>query len=290
MDSDLSGVERCVTDEMNASLMQDFHPLEVCEALFQMHPSKSPGPDGMSALFFQKGSPTISYLFFADDSLLFGKATKVEGRAIRDILSQYEVVSSQKVNLDKSSIFFSQNTAPNQQAILRDILSISQEGNHGKYLGLPTLIGKSKKEVFSILKERVWKKLQGWKEKLLSQAGKEVLIKAVAQAIPTYAMSCFKLPLALCEEMKAMISNFWWGQKASERKIHWLKWDLLCFSKKDGGLGFRDFSTFNNALLAKQVWRLFTNEDSLIFRLLKARYFPYCNLLSSCLGTNPSFS
>ena len=55
------------------------------------------------------------------------------------------------------------------------------------------------------------KKLAGWKEKLLSKAGKEVLIKVVAQAIPTYTMSCFKIPDSLCDEMTNLISNFWWG-------------------------------------------------------------------------------
>ena len=55
------------------------------------------------------------------------------------------------------------------------------------------------------------KKLAGWKEKLLSKAGKEVLIKVVAEAIPTYTMSCFKIPDSLCDEMTNLISNFWWG-------------------------------------------------------------------------------
>ena len=66
--------------------------------------------------------------------------------------------------------------------------------------------------------------MAGWKEKMLSKVGKEVLIKAVAQAIPTYTMSYFKLPESLCEELKSMIRNFWWGQKKDERKIVWLNW------------------------------------------------------------------
>ena len=61
------------------------------------------------------------------------------------------------------------------------------------YLGLPTLIGRRKYETFAFLKERVWRKLQGWKGKLLSKAGKEVLIKAVAQSIPTYTMGGFSI-------------------------------------------------------------------------------------------------
>ena len=59
------------------------------------------------------------------------------------------------------------------------------------------------------MKEKLAKKLTGWKEKLLSKVGKEVLIKAVAQAIPTYTMSCFKIPNALCDELTSMIWNFW---------------------------------------------------------------------------------
>ena len=61
------------------------------------------------------------------------------------------------------------------------------------------------------VKAKLAKKLAGWKEKLLSKAGKEVLIKIVAQTIPTYTMSCFKIPDSLCDEMTNLIRNFWWG-------------------------------------------------------------------------------
>ena len=79
-----------------------------------------------------------------------------------------------------------------------------------------------KKRTFEYLKERVWKRIQGWKEKLLSKAGKGVLIKAIAQAIPSYAMSCFDLTKSLCDEISSMISRFWWTQQDKENKMHWL--------------------------------------------------------------------
>ena len=66
------------------------------------------------------------------------------------------------------------------------------------------------------------KKLEGWKKKILSKAGKGILIKAVAQAIRTYTMSYFKLPDALCKDLTSMIRNFWWGQRKDEKKIAWL--------------------------------------------------------------------
>ena len=63
----------------------------------------------------------------------------------------------------------------------------------------------------------VSKKLAEWKEKLLSSVGKEILIKAVAQAVPSYTMSCFKLPDTLCEELTGMVRQFWWGQVKEEK-------------------------------------------------------------------------
>ena len=90
--------------------------------------------------------------------------------------------------------------------------------------------------------------MQGWKEKLLSQAGKEVIIKAVVQSIPTYLISVFKLLVGLRKDIEAMIQKFWWGQ-GETKKIHWVKWSALCLSKSVGEMGFRDIQNFNNALL-----------------------------------------
>ena len=89
-----------------------------------------------------------------------------------------------------------------------------------KYLGLPAVVRKNKRASLNYIKERVWNKLQGWKEQLLSQVGREVLLKAVVQAIPTFAMSCFKLSVGLCHDIEMLIRKFWWGQRGEQRKIH----------------------------------------------------------------------
>ena len=76
------------------------------------------------------------------------------------------------------------------------------------YLGLPSLVGRSKNNTFAHLKQRMANKVLRWKEKLQTHAGKEVLIKLVAQAVPSYTMSCFLLPKKLCEELTGMIRQF----------------------------------------------------------------------------------
>jgi hypothetical protein len=78
-----------------------------------------------------------------------------------------------------------------------------------------------------------------------------------------------------------MICKFWWGSTTDQKKIHWVSWQKLCHTKKKGGMGFRSLKAFNEALLAKQGWRLFTNPDSLVAQVLKAKYYPNCHFLKA---------
>jgi hypothetical protein len=156
-------------------------------------------------------------------------------------------------------------------------------------LGIPTYIGRSRTKCFEYIKEKIWKRLLGWKEKLMSMAAKEILIKAIAQAIPTYAMACFDLSKTLCDDISRLVCHYWWSQNDDTEKMHWVGWEKMKMSKDEGGLGFRDLYTFNLAMLAKQGWRLIQAPDSLCARVLRAKYFPDGNLLMARPQTGMSY-
>jgi hypothetical protein len=90
----------------------------------------------------------------------------------------------------------------------------------GNYLGLPSMVGRKKKSVFAYLKDRVWKRIDSWKGKALSRAGKEVMIKSVLQAIPSYVMSVYLLPDSTIKDIERMMNSFWWGGRTNTIKAY----------------------------------------------------------------------
>ena len=111
---------------------------------------------------------------------------------VLNILKEYDEASGQKMNRSKTSLFFSKSVLKEEKHGIKVAIGVPEILHYEKYLELPSLVGKGKKESFNYIKEKVWQKLQGWEAKLLSQAVREVLLKVVIQAILTYTMGCFK--------------------------------------------------------------------------------------------------
>ncbi|EEC66671.1 hypothetical protein OsI_32959 [Oryza sativa Indica Group] len=262
----------------------------ICAEAFSAAIQAAEGSKRLCGLRICRGAPILTHLFFADDSLLLLKATESVANEMKQIILDYERSSGQIVNRDKSVVMFSSNMDEEEKKVFSHTLGINCIAHNDRYLGLPVFIGRSKAKTFEYLKEKIWRCIQGWKEKFLSKAGKEILIKAVAQAIPTYAMSCFYLTKSLCDELTSMILRFWWAQHDNDKKIHWLGKDKIMKPKSQGGLAFRDLHSFNIAMLARQGWRLIQNPDSLCSRLLKAKYFPNCNVLDAQSRKQMSYS
>ncbi|CAL9236452.1 unnamed protein product, partial [Arabidopsis halleri] len=159
----------------------------------------------------------------------------------------------------------------------------------GSYLGLPESLGGSKTKIFSFVRDRLQTRINGWSAKFLSKGGKEVMIKSVAAALPTYVMSCFRLPKTITSKLTSAVANFWWSSNGASRGMHWMAWDKLCINKSEGGIGFRNVDDFNSALLAKQLWRLITVPDSLFARVFKGRYYRKSNPLENIKSYSPSY-
>jgi hypothetical protein len=234
--------------------------------------------------------PRLNHLFFADDSLIFCKAQPEDWNILIAILSSYERASGQMLNRDKTSIFFSRNTTQAAKECILQLSGIPATQRYDRYLGLPSLVGRSRVREFQNIMDRVRQKIFDWKTKFLSLAGKEVMIKAVLQAIPTYSMSIFLLPKELCKELNSLMQKFWWGHKENDKKIMWMSWERMGTPKSNGGMGFRDLVSFNKALLAKQCWRLVQDPNSLAGSIIKAKYFPKGTLMEAKLGSRPSYA
>ncbi|KAJ8767392.1 hypothetical protein K2173_017436 [Erythroxylum novogranatense] len=134
---------------------------------------------------------------------------------IKSILGVYEEASGQSINYGKFGILFSLCIAQDVKEAISDLLgvhlcNIPPPPGRVKYnyLGLPSPLRRSKRHIFSFLKDSVWKRINNWNSYFLSRAGREILIKVVIQAIPTYCMNVFLLPAAICHELQVLMNKF----------------------------------------------------------------------------------
>ncbi|KAA3453452.1 reverse transcriptase [Gossypium australe] len=225
-----------------------------------------------------------------DDCILFGDATSEGVRTVRDIIREYEINAGQRVNYDKSLIFFGANVKEEVKEDITRVLGVRVASSPKKYLGLPMMVGRRKAWVFANFKDRFRKRVDGWSLRYLSMGRKEVFIKSILQATPLYAMQYFLFPMKLCSQLENIMNRFWWANNKMKSGIHWSCWDALCLPKFDGGLGFKNLFLFNKALLAKQVWHILTQPQCLLARVLKTRYFPFTDILVAKVGSYPSFT
>ncbi|XP_019168364.1 PREDICTED: uncharacterized protein LOC109164064 [Ipomoea nil] len=186
-----------------------------------------------------------------DDSLLFFKANMEEAGEVKRCLTEYEALSGQAVNYHKSNVCFSKNTTEECRDQVAQLLGVPKAINFGKYLGLPSFIGRKKRAVFSYIEDKIKQRI-------------------------------------VCLAIQRAMNKYWWGS-GTDRRIHWKAWDKLCVPKKYGGLDFKDLRAFNMAMLGKQGWRFLVKPESLVERVYKARYYPKTSFEEAALENNPSF-
>jgi hypothetical protein len=200
---------------------------------------------------------------------------------LKSCLAKYSAWSGQTVNISKSNIVFSKNTDASTVSGIRAILPYDATPVSAKHLGLPIMFGRSKHASFLDILDKVQGKIEGWRSKTLSQAGKTVLIKVVASAIPSYAMSSFLLSDSFCHKLDMVFKNLWWGFLRDKlRNLSLKSWSSMRLPKDQGGLGFRLMKDINLSLITKLGWKLLTDHDSLWVSLFNRKYIKYGNLLS----------
>lgn len=139
------------------------------------------------------------------------------------------------INYNKSLLFFSPNTLEEVRSLFVESLNMQMTEAIETYLGLPMIGARNKRVIFRSIKDKIWIRLNSWRENLFSQAGNEILLKVIIQAMPSYHMSCFKLPKGLCLEIERLMSRYWWGLFQSKRKIHWKTCKSISIPKREGG-------------------------------------------------------
>ncbi|KAL4273302.1 hypothetical protein GQ457_13G015880 [Hibiscus cannabinus] len=237
-----------------------------------------------------KHGPPVNHLLFADDSLVFLSNDMSEVHCFKDILTTYSTVSGQKVNFSKSTAYFSPRTPSEHRLAVHEALGVQEVSDPGIYLGVPLLIGKNKYAAFGRYRDKVDTRVSKLSNLLLSFSGREVLIKSIAQALPQYVMYCYLLPCSLVEGMSCSIRRFWLFGKGSARGWPLVAWADLCLPKAAGGIAFKDLHLFNIALLGKRLWHLLSAPGSLLYRTLRAKYFPDGDLLNASAPSRSSFA
>jgi hypothetical protein len=134
------------------------------------------------------GGPQIAHLLFADDVLLFTKATNSQFCFIIDLFDRFSKASGLKINISKSRAYYSSGIPQEKVNNLTAITGIRSTTSLGKYLGFPMLKGRPKRSDFHFIIEKMQTRLASWKNRLLNRTGRLALASSVLSSISSHYM------------------------------------------------------------------------------------------------------
>ncbi|GKV21933.1 hypothetical protein SLEP1_g31856 [Rubroshorea leprosula] len=218
-----------------------------------------------------KDAVTVTHLQFADDTIFFGEASEQNVRTIKCILRTFELAAGLKINFGKCQLM-GIGVDDDWRNKMAYRLGCKEGEFPFKYLGIPIGGSHRRLKMWQPLLDSVRKKLSSWKGRYLSQGGRITLINSVLSSLPVFLMSVYLIPKGTLNLIDQIRRNFLWGGEGAERKINWVKWDMICKDKEYGGLGVKDLKKFNLALMGKWWGRLATEEEGLWKRVIKGKY------------------
>lgn len=152
--------------------------------------------------------PQISHLMFADDLLLFLEASVEQCYNVLHCLEEFCQASGQKLNAQKTQIYFSKNTDPLLKEAILSHTGFKEATRIGRYLGANIVQGRTTQGQFQHIIDKVQQRLSGWKQQCLSLAGRITLTQSVLSSIPYFHMQYTKLPSAVCHHLEQLQRGF----------------------------------------------------------------------------------
>ncbi|XP_062075420.1 uncharacterized protein LOC133779477 [Humulus lupulus] len=201
-------------------------------------------------------------LCFADDLIILSKGSIQSIKVIKEVLEGFSSSTGLFINVSKSQIFFGGVDSREKREILKDI-GLAEGCFPLKYLGVPLRPTKWKAEDCGIISKKIRLRLNTWGSRHLSFAGRIQLIQSVLVGLRNYWMSVFILPQSVSKGVEKLCRGFLWGLNGNKSRLHVASWEKVCLPKPYGGLGFKEGSKWNQAILAKYIWAITEKRDIL---------------------------
>lgn len=210
-----------------------------------------------------------SHTLFADDIMVFCRGDSKSLNAISEFLIEYAHNSGQLCNSNKSLIFVG-GISLDRHKIPASIIGFKIAFPPLIYLGVPIFVGKPKVVHFLSLAGKIRLKLASWKAKLLSMAGRALLVKSVIHSMLIHSISIYEWPASTIKTIELWIRNFIWSGQVDHKKLVIVPWNKCCLKTEEGGLGIINLKRYNKAFNLCLYWQ-FLNKDKDWSKLLADR-------------------
>ncbi|GJW54813.1 RNA-directed DNA polymerase, eukaryota, reverse transcriptase zinc-binding domain protein [Tanacetum coccineum] len=204
----------------------------------------------------------ITHLCFADDLLVFCHEDCESVGVIKKTLEEFSKYSGLKPNMQKSTMFFGGLSVPEQENLLQ-IIPFSIGRLPVRYLGVPLVTKQISVKDCKPLTEKVKVKVQDWRNRSLSYAGRLQLIASILSSMQIYWASVFLLPRTIIKEINELLKAFLWCQGELIKGRAKISWENICKPKDQGGLGLKDLQKWNEVLIMKHLWNVAAKKDTL---------------------------